>query len=68
MDRSVQTSLTSVERKHVQENLEFAGVISNCGNCEHGDLDSNKCKKFNLTPPMSISCKGCDEWELFIPF
>jgi len=33
-----------------------------CFNCENVDLDNNKCKKWNATPPIKVVTFGCEAW------
>lgn len=44
-------------------------LTKSCYNCEYVDLDNNKCKKYNVMPPIKIIVFGCESWEYYrIPF
>jgi hypothetical protein len=34
-----------------------------CFNCGNVDLQNNKCKKWNATPPIRVITFGCKDWE-----
>ncbi len=52
----------------LQKKLEETYVVQQCTNCDHFDLDGNRCEKYNATPPARVVVIGCDQWAPDIPF
>ncbi|QDP52310.1 MAG: hypothetical protein Unbinned4162contig1001_10 [Prokaryotic dsDNA virus sp.] len=52
----------------VQESMAASGVIRTCENCAHCDKPNDQCGKFKAKPPIVVIAKGCEHWELDIPF